>query len=56
MVWLRFAVPIPEAVVDSWDTASAAEHWDLRQQVRQAAEDTLDKMMGRPKPIVDDHS
>lgn len=56
MRWLRFAVPVPESTIGAWDTMPAAERWKLRDEVRHAAEDTLDQMMGRPMPVIGDQS
>lgn len=54
MVWLKLAIPVPEHVKGAWDALPAEERWHLRAQVRQAAEDALDQMMGAPMPVIGD--
>jgi hypothetical protein len=56
MVWLRFAVPLPETIKDDWQTMNALERADLAHTVRQAAEDTLRQILGEPMPVIGDDS
>jgi len=56
MVWLRFAVPVPETVVGAWDSTPAKVRWDLESEVRDAARETLRQIMGHPVVIGDTSS